>query len=149
MKIIYDQLYHTLYQKSSVSKLNNCIPPICLNFLSIRSLHEYSSTFTNPKNLSLNFENLHTIRPYTKKGVQIPIHLFRFSYKKYDSGTANASAILIKFSKDIVLFPRSILFIESTDNSAFSVNSNCVKFLCFRYILTLSAIIYLKKFHNS
>lgn len=34
-------------------KINNCIPPICLNFLSIRSLQEYSFTFTNPKNESL------------------------------------------------------------------------------------------------
>lgn len=72
--------------------------------------------------------------------------LFRFSYTRNDRGTSNASAILIKFSNDIVLLPCSIRFIESIESSAFSASSNYVKFCFFRYNFTLSAIIYFVSF---
>lgn len=71
---------------------------------------------------------------------------FDFSYKRYDNGISNASTILIKFSNDMALLPCSICLIESIERSAASANWTCVKFLCFWYILMLSAIIYLISF---
>ena len=82
---------------------------------------------------------------YIQENLQV-LENGRFQYVENDQVVSSASESLIKFSNDIVLFPPSIRFIESSDRSARSASSACVKFLCFRYNLTLSAIIYLISF---
>lgn len=68
------------------------------------------------------------------------------TYNKNVRGIRSASDKLRKFSRDMVLFPASTRFIESSDNSARSASSACVKFSLLRYNLTLSAMMYFISF---
>lgn len=89
--------------------------------------------------LSLLFSKMPRIRSWS--GI-----LSFCSYNKNVRGIRSASDKLRKFSRDMVLFPASTRFMESSDNSARSASSACVKFSFLRYNLTLSAMMYLISF---
>lgn len=91
--------------------------------------------------LSAYVTNWHSLLPFKIHCIRSTSGILSTcSYSKNDGGVSNN---LKKSSNDIVLIPLSIRFIESTERSALSASSSCVKFLCFRHNLTLSAIIYL------
>ncbi len=93
--------------------------PLCTCYKSLSKPNEISSSICSKYSCCFSLLLFKIFRIRSVTGIWL-----RFSYMRYERGTANTSAILIKFSSDIVLLLCSIRLIESTESSAFSASSN-------------------------